>query len=48
MGLKKVLSITSPIIPVKRMPTIKAIQNGNPRSTASALINPAPTTTNAG
>ena len=48
IGLKKVLSITRPIIPVKRMPTINAIQNGTPRSTASALINPAPTTTNAG
>ena len=48
IGLKKVLSISRLNIPVINTPKIKAIQKGIPRSTASELINPAPTTARAG
>ena len=48
MGLKNVLSITKPTIPVKITPKNNAIQNGIPLSTAKELIIPAPTTAKAG
>ena len=48
IGRKKVLSTINPIKPVAIIPIINASQKGTPRSTASALINPAPTTTSAG
>ena len=48
IGLKNVLSTISPKTPVKEIPIIKAIQKGMPLSTASELINPAPTTAKAG
>ena len=48
IGLKKVLSIKRLNIPVIETPSTNEIQNGNPLSTASELIIPAPTTAKAG
>ena len=48
IGLKKVLSTSKPIRPVKTIPMINASQKGTPRSTARPLIIPAPTTAKAG
>ena len=48
IGLKKVLSISSPKIPVKITPKNNASQNGIPLSIANELMIPAPTTASAG
>ena len=48
IGRKKALSTIKPISPVATIPIMNASQKGTPLSTASALIIPAPTTTNAG